>query len=210
MLRMPIAARRRHPSLRYSDRGSFWVRCDGCSRSAGRSSRLPRSAGQRRVSIAGLRRQSFALISRLLDIVNMTIRVFATSTFEPDESTHGSLPLLAACRTGVYRMVARIFCHAASNGEIDRIGAAAGTGHHQQTGYVDSIDGSTPLPGAEDEDPLYIPGHGHQAPLAANLVEPAQQELSKAQDRLDDAEYRIRGVFAPSVEFLAFGRRQAM
>src|SRR6516164_1102062 len=42
---------------------------------------------------------------------------------------------LAACRTGVYRMVARIFCHAASNGEIDRIGAAAGTGHHQQTGY---------------------------------------------------------------------------
>jgi len=42
---------------------------------------------------------------------------------------------LAACRTGVYRMVARIFCHAASNGEIDRIGAAAGTGHHQRTGY---------------------------------------------------------------------------
>src|SRR6516225_2595598 len=75
---------------------------------------------------------------------------------------------------------------------------------------VDSIDGSTPLPGAEDEDPLYIPGHGHQAPLAANLVEPAQQELSEDQDRLDDAEYRLRAVFAPSVEFLAFGRRQAM
>src|SRR6516225_7803692 len=56
---------------------------------------------------------------------------------------------------------------------------------------VDSIDGSTPLPGAEDEDPLYIPGHGHQAPLAANLIEPAQQELSEAQDRLDDAEYRL-------------------
>ena len=51
------------------------------------------------------------------------------------EVFHPNAAALAACRTGVYRMVARIFCHAASNGEIDRIGAAAGTGHHQQTGY---------------------------------------------------------------------------
>src|SRR5277367_3421370 len=60
----------------------------------------------------------------------------------------------------------------------------------------------------ENEDPLHVPGHGHQAPLAANLVEPAQQELSKAQNRFDDAEDRLRGVLAPAVEFFAFGRGQ--
>src|SRR5271169_2049999 len=57
----------------------------------------------------------------------------------------------------------------------------------------------------ENEDPLHVPGHGHQAPLAANLVEPAQQELSKAQNRFDDAEDRLRGMPAPAVEFFAFG-----
>src|SRR5271165_1833443 len=48
--------------------------------------------GQRRVSIAGLPRRSFASISELAVIVNTTIRVFATCTFETDESTPGSLP----------------------------------------------------------------------------------------------------------------------
>jgi hypothetical protein len=66
------------------------------------------------------------------------------------------------------------------------------------------------LPRTEGEHPLDIPGHGHQAPLAANLVEPAQQELSEAENRLDDAEDRLRDVFAPSIELLAFRRRQAM
>src|SRR5271155_6234299 len=65
-------------------------------------------------------------------------------------------------------------------------------------------------PGMENEDPLHVPGHGHQAPLAANLVEPAQQELSKAQNRFDDAEHRFWGVLALAVEFFAFGRGQAV
>src|SRR5271169_313122 len=66
------------------------------------------------------------------------------------------------------------------------------------------------LPGTEGEDPLDVPGHGHQAPLAADLVEPAQQELPKAQNRLDDAEHRLWGVLALAVELLAFGRGQAV
>src|SRR5208283_966593 len=66
------------------------------------------------------------------------------------------------------------------------------------------------LPGTEGEDPLDVPGHGHQAPLAADLVEPAQQELPKAQNRLDDAEHRLWGVLALAVEFFAFGRGQAV
>jgi hypothetical protein len=59
MLRMPIAARRRQPSFRYSIRGSCWVRRDQCSRLAGFSVRLSRSPEQRRVSIAGLPRAEF-------------------------------------------------------------------------------------------------------------------------------------------------------
>ena len=47
--------------------------------------------GSSTVSIAGLRRQSFALISGLPVIVK-TICLFATSKFESDESTRGSLP----------------------------------------------------------------------------------------------------------------------
>ena len=73
MLRMPIAARRRQPSLRYSDRGFCWVRRDLCSRLAGRSGLRPRSAGQRRVSIAGSPSQSFVLLSELPLIVNVEI-----------------------------------------------------------------------------------------------------------------------------------------
>src|SRR5215469_17534983 len=70
--------------------------------------------------------------------------------------------------------------------------------------------GDISLPSTEGEHPLYIPSHGHQAPLAANLVEPAQQKLSEAENRLDDAELRLRDMFALSVELLAFRRRQAM
>ena len=62
------------------------------------------------------------------------------------------------------------------------------------------------LPSIQGEDPLHIPSHRHQAPLAPDLVEPAQQELAKAENRLDDAEHRLRDVFALSVELLATRR----
>jgi hypothetical protein len=47
---------------------------------------------------------------------------------------------------------------------------------------VDSVDswGNISLPSTEGEHPLYIPSHGDQAPLAANLVA-AQQKLSEAE-----------------------------
>src|SRR5271166_5865445 len=86
MLRMPIAARHRHPSLRYSDRGS-------CGFGEASVPDRPAAAAdfplrrQQRVSIAGLPRRSFSCISELAFIVNIAMMVSATSTFETDEST---------------------------------------------------------------------------------------------------------------------------
>src|SRR5450830_1699097 len=64
--------------------------------------------------------------------------------------------------------------------------------------------------GAEGEHPLDVPCHGHEAPLAAHLVEPAQQELAESEYRFDDAEHRFRGLFAQSIELPAFWRFQPM
>src|SRR5260370_19840461 len=47
--------------------------------------------------------------------------------------------------------------------------------------------------GAEGEHPLDVPCHGHEAPLATHLVEPAQQELAESEDRFDDAEHWFPG-----------------
>src|SRR6266478_1821278 len=49
--------------------------------------------------------------------------------------------------------------------------------------------------GAEGEHPLDVPCHGHEAPLATHLVEPAQQELAESEDRFDDAEHWFRDLF---------------
>ena len=48
--------------------------------------------------------------------------------------------------------------------------------------------------------PLDVPGHGDEAPLAADAIEPAQQELAESHHRFDDAEHRLRGLLAQSVE----------
>ena len=99
--------RRGHRFCRYADDCNIYVRS--------------RRAGER----------VMASVSRFLSKkLWLTVNEAKSAVARPEERK-----FLAACRTGVYRMVARIFCHAASNGEIDRIGAAAGTGHHQQTGY---------------------------------------------------------------------------
>ena len=65
---------------------------------------------------------------------------------------------------------------------------------------------------AERMHPLDVPGHGDEAPLAADASEPAQQKLAESHHRFDDAEHRLRGLFAQTVELFAFGvrRRQAM
>src|SRR6202049_5400906 len=62
---------------------------------------------------------------------------------------------------------------------------------------------------AERKHSLEVPGHGDKAPLAANLVETAQQELAKAHHRFDDAEHRFGGLFAQAVKLLALRSAQA-
>src|ERR1700681_697204 len=65
---------------------------------------------------------------------------------------------------------------------------------------------------AERMHPLDVPGHGDEAPLAADAIEPAQQKLAESHHRFDDAEHRLRGLLAQSVELFALRcpRRQAM
>src|SRR5271168_4613441 len=43
----------------------------------------------------------------------------------------------------------------------------------------------------EDEHSLQIPRHGHEAPLAAHFIEPAQRKLTESEHGLDDAEHRL-------------------
>src|SRR5712675_83413 len=62
--------------------------------------------------------------------------------------------------------------------------------------------------GAEGEHPLDVPCHGHEAPLATHLVEPAQQELAESEDRFDDAEHWFRDLFTQRIELPAFWRFQ--
>src|SRR6267378_8174600 len=57
--------------------------------------------------------------------------------------------------------------------------------------------------GAERKHPLHVPGHCNEAPLTADIVEPAQQELTESHHRFDDPEHRFRGLFAQGVEFFA-------
>src|SRR5258705_8121513 len=54
------------------------------------------------------------------------------------------------------------------------------------------------------------PCHGHEAPLATHLVEPAQQELAESEDRFDDAEHWFRDLFTQRIELPAFWRFQPM
>src|SRR5665648_787848 len=49
---------------------------------------------------------------------------------------------------------------------------------------------------AEGEYALYVPGHGHEAPLAAHFFEPAHRKLTESEHRFDDAEHRLWSLFA--------------
>ena len=57
----------------------------------------------------------------------------------------------------------------------------------------------------EGEQPLHVVGHGHQVPLAADIVEAAEQELAEPQYRFDDAEHRLGGLLAQGIELFALG-----
>src|SRR3954453_3104227 len=52
----------------------------------------------------------------------------------------------------------------------------------------------------QGKHPLQVPGHGHEVPLAPDLIEPAQQELAESQHGFDNAEHRFRNVLALGVE----------
>ncbi len=47
-----------------------------------------------------------------------------------------------------------------------------------------------------------------EAPFTSRAGEPVQRELPETQDRLDEAEDRLRRVLAPRIEGTALGRRQ--
>src|SRR5712675_2005712 len=59
--------------------------------------------------------------------------------------------------------------------------------------------------GIKGEQPLHVPSHGHQAPLASDPIETAQQELPEAEHRFDDAEHRLRRLLAQGISFLPSG-----
>ena len=62
----------------------------------------------------------------------------------------------------------------------------------------------------KDEHPLHVPGHGHEAPLAADMIEPAEQELAERDRRLDNAEHRLGRLLAQTVQLLALERLEVM
>src|SRR5271156_1818412 len=64
--------------------------------------------------------------------------------------------------------------------------------------------------GREGEQALDIPGHGHEAPLSARVFQSAQRKLTESEDRFDNAEYRLRGLFAQGIKRAALRRLHAM
>jgi hypothetical protein len=79
---------------------------------------------------------------------------------------------------------------------------ASGCGRGQHVVIPDSFSRD------QGKHPLQVLRQGHQVPLAPHLVEPAQQKLTEAKDRLDDAEHRFDGVLALGVQLPALQRLQ--
>src|SRR6201992_3661165 len=64
--------------------------------------------------------------------------------------------------------------------------------------------------GCEGEQPLHVVGHGHEVPLAADVVEAAEQELAEAERRFDDTEHRFGRVLAQRIQRSALRCLQPM
>src|SRR5580693_10433285 len=69
-----------------------------------------------------------------------------------------------------------------------------------QRGSSEALGGSAE---AERKHSLDVPSHGDEAPLAANPIEPAQQELAESHHRFDDAEHWFRSLLAQAIELFA-------
>src|SRR5215217_8354801 len=78
---------------------------------------------------------------------------------------------------------------------------------------IDLVD-SSPFRGSgsgcESEQSLHVVGHGHEVPLATDVVEATQQELAEPECRFDDAEHRLGRVLAQGVQRPALGCLQPM
>ena len=61
---------------------------------------------------------------------------------------------------------------------------------------------TSPSGGDQGEHSLHIPGQGHPIPLALDLVETAERELTETHHRLDDAEHRVGGLLPERVPSL--------
>src|SRR6201999_2071778 len=62
--------------------------------------------------------------------------------------------------------------------------------------------------GLQDEHPFHVPGHGHEVPLAPDVVYSSQQELPEAHDRFDDAKHRFWNLLAQCIKFPSLRRVQ--
>jgi hypothetical protein len=61
---------------------------------------------------------------------------------------------------------------------------------------------------------LQVPSAADQSPLTADRFHPAQQELAKSHDGIDDSEHRFGGMFSLGVKsstfFFSFGKRKSV
>src|ERR1039458_8039105 len=60
------------------------------------------------------------------------------------------------------------------------------------------------------EHALEIPAHGHQAPLALDVLEASQEKWAKSHHRFDDAEDRLGRLLAQRIELTARGGFESM
>jgi len=85
---------------------------------------------------------------------------------------------------------------------IEPVGAPLGLDGLRAVGDPPSI------PRCEGEHSLQIPGHGHEAPLATHVFEPATGKLTESEHGFDDAGHRFRSLSAQGVERSALWRLQ--
>ena len=48
----------------------------------------------------------------------------------------------------------------------------------------------------QDEQTFHVPSHGHEVPLAPDVIDSSRHELPQAHDRFDDVKYRFRNLLA--------------
>ena len=116
---------------------------------------------------------------------------------------------LAACRT---EFAGGRLTGVSSRGEA-RISLRDGDGGVSRRFFriVDALFGVVTLGlaasgGGQREYSPYVPAHGHEAPLATDVLKAAQGKLAETHYRFDDPEHGLRRLFAKRVELASFQR----